>query len=74
MNQTRSTTMAMAAPPEGVLAGESVPRENTLDEREKRTVAELANEMKGRPGYAELTDEERRAKAREKLLDREVIA
>jgi hypothetical protein len=66
MNGRTTTGMVDEVPP-GVTAGESVPMENSLDAREQAKVDRLAAEMKGRAAYADLSDQERRQRARDRL-------
>jgi len=58
----------MAAPPEAVEVGESVPHENSLDEMEEAAVQSLVAEMKTRPAFNGKSDDELREIAKEKLL------
>ena len=59
-------TKAFRHPPEGVLAGESVPRENEESEVDDSEIEEIMNELKqrGEP-YLSMSKEERREKALE---------
>jgi len=64
----------LAKPPEGVIAGESVPRENGLSDKEKEIVWRFVGKMKskGKP-FVDMKDSELRKKAEEKLVERGVI-
>lgn len=57
-------------PPEGVVAGESIPRENEEQAVSDSLVNRLAHEMKAHPAYSDLTKDERYALAAEKLENR----
>lgn len=57
----------LAAPPEGVLAGESVPRVNDQEDVEQAAVDELVGVLKGHPAYQGRPDPELAEIAREKL-------
>lgn len=64
----------MAPPPEGVIAGESVPRENELSDREEALIQELVGKMKGRgEPFASMSDNELRERAVNKLQEKGVI-
>lgn len=54
-------------PPEGVLAGESVPIENDRFDLETGLVDEAVKILQGRPAYADKSEAELREIAREKL-------
>ena len=58
---------AHSPPPEGVISGDSIPRENEEHDIDHSAVVELANELKTRPGYRERSDDELREIAKEKL-------
>jgi len=60
----------LSKPPEGVVVGESVPRENDERQLKNSLVDRLAHEMKAHPAYRDMTDGERRELAAEKLADR----
>lgn len=45
------TSNGLAEPPEGVLAGESVPRENEIDEHHDAKLEQLANRLKAHPRF-----------------------
>jgi len=66
--------IGMSSPPEGVLAGESVPRENELTDKEESMIEKLANQMieKGEP-YTKMSESERKQKAKEVLQSKGVI-
>jgi len=61
--------MPLAEPPEGVLVGESVPRENQQAELEEHAVQRLAAALKTRPRYRDYSEAERLEIAREKLQE-----
>jgi hypothetical protein len=42
----RAQSHALTRPPEGVTAGESIPRENELDDRHEQLVDQLVSQMK----------------------------
>lgn len=54
-------------PPDGVLAGENVPRENDRDDLQQGAVDEMVGVLKTHPAYHGRTDDELREIAREKL-------
>lgn len=58
---------ALAEPPEGVLVGESVPRENEQDDIEQAAIEEMVGLLKTRPAYRAKSDSELREIAKEKL-------
>lgn len=59
----------LTKPPEGVLAGENVPRENEkLDREEREAVDRMVAIMKTREAYREKRDSKLREMAKEKLL------
>ena len=62
----KGNTRAFRQPPEGVLAGESVPRENEESEVDDSEIEEIMNKLKqrGEP-YISMSHEERREKALE---------
>ena len=66
--------MGTSEPPEGVVAGENVPRENELTDKEESMIEELANQMvaKGEP-YVSMSQDERESKAQEVLQSKGVI-
>jgi len=66
-------TEGLAPPPEGVLTGESVPRENERTEKERVAIQRLARTMKGYPAFSDLSDAELREKAVQRLQQRGVI-
>ena len=68
------TSSGMAEPPEGVLVGESVPRENELSDKEEAIVQEFIGQMKarGRP-FVAMSDKELRERAENKLVEKGVI-
>lgn len=57
----------LAEPPEGVITGDSVPRENEDADRERAAVDEMVGVLKGHPAHQGKTDDELREIAREKL-------
>lgn len=58
-----------AEPPEGVLSGDSIPRENEATERaEREAVDRLVAQLKTRPGFQRYSDDKLREIAKEKLL------
>lgn len=59
----------LAEPPEGAIVGESVPRENEDDDRHDQAVEELVGWMKGHPAFADLSESEIEAAAREKVKE-----
>lgn len=73
MNQ-QSDDRALTPPPEGVISGDSIPRENELDDREEQKVQEFIGvaKSKGEP-WVSMTDEELREKAIETLAEHGVI-
>jgi RNase H-fold protein (predicted Holliday junction resolvase) len=54
-------------PPEGVVAGEDVPKENDEYQEREAKIDEMANALKTREEYREYSQEERREIARQKL-------
>ena len=70
----KGNMVGVSPPPEGALVGESVPRENTLTEREESMIEEVANQMvsKGEP-YTLMSQGEREEKAKELLQSNGVI-
>jgi len=64
-----SPTRGLAEPPEGALAGESVPRENEEEERRRAAVEQLVGAMKGHPRYEGRSDAELEDAAHE-LIER----
>lgn len=59
----------LTKPPEGVLAGENVPRENErLERKEREAVDRMVAEMKMREAYRDKDEGELREIAKEKLL------
>lgn len=66
---TPGASRGLSEPPEGVLAGESVPRENEEDERYRTELETIANTLKGIPAYAHLSESELRSVAREKFME-----
>lgn len=60
------STNPFRTPPEGVLTGESVPRENEESEVDDSEIEEIMNELKqrGEP-YLSMSEQERREKALE---------
>lgn len=58
---------AFSPPPEGVISGDSIPRENEEDDVEHSSVVELANQLKTKPGYKRKPDDELMEIAKEKL-------
>jgi len=58
----------LAEPPEGVIAGDSIPRENELTDREEQMIQEAVGIMKTKDAYARMGDDELREKAKEILL------
>jgi len=71
---TQGEIEGFAKPPEGVIAGENIPRENELTDREEQMIEELANQMmeKGEP-YITMSQEERKQKAQDILQSKGVI-
>jgi len=63
-----SESKGMARPPEGVVTGDSVPRENELTDRQEAAVSELAGVLKTHPAYQDRAESELREIAKEKLL------
>lgn len=61
------TASGLAAPPEGVLAGESVPRENDTESVEQAVVDGLVGVLKTHPAYHGRPDSKLEEIAREKL-------
>lgn len=57
----------LAAPPEGVIAGESVPAGSEPDNYDRAAVERLAHSLKARPGYRRRSDAELYEIARDKL-------
>lgn len=71
---TGGKIIGLGSPPEGVVAGESVPRENELTDKEESMIEELANQMVGRGEvYAKMSQKEREKKAQEVLQSNGVI-
>lgn len=64
---TGAEAAGLSAPPEGVLAGESVPRENDEEDVEQAAVDELVGLLKTNPAYHGRPDSELEEIAREKL-------
>ena len=60
----------MSEPPEGVISGESVPRENELDDKEEQAIQEVIGELKaqGKP-WSIMTDDEIRGRVKDHLVD-----
>lgn len=63
----------LTEPPEGVLAGESVPRENEREAKREAAISRLAAELKEHPAYADWSAQERREAAVKRLEDLGVI-
>lgn len=57
-----------STPPEGVVSGDSIPRENELTDREERVITEAVGILKTHPAYEGQSDDELREIAKEKLL------
>ena len=72
--RAKGSSTEMVEPPEGVLSGDSIPRENELDDKEKMMVDELVSKMKqrGKP-YTEMSDGRLEEMAQDKLVDKGVI-
>lgn len=62
-----SSQNGLSAPPEGALAGESVPRENDQEDVEDAALDEAVGILKTRPEYHGRSDDELREIARDKL-------
>lgn len=62
-----SNTAPFSPPPEGVVSGDSIPRENEEKDVEWSKVIELANTLKTHPGYGRKADDELLEIAKEKL-------
>lgn len=60
----------MTEPPEGALSGESVPRENGLDDREEQAIQEVVAKLKskGEP-WIKMSDSEIRKRVKDHLVD-----
>lgn len=71
---TQGKIEGFAKPPEGVIAGENVPRENELTDKEEQMIEKLANQMmeNGEP-YTLMSQEEREQKAQDVLQAKGVI-
>jgi len=71
----RNNVIGVSTPPEGVISGDSIPRENELTEKEESLIEELANQMteNGKP-YTEMSQREREKKAQKILQDNGVIS
>ena len=71
---TQGETEGFAKPPEGVIAGENVPRENELTDKEESLIEEVANQMleNGEP-YISMSQEGRKQKAQDILQANGVI-
>lgn len=63
----RGDSAGLAEPPEGVLAGESIPRVNEGEDVEQAKVDEMAGTLKSRPEFQDHSDEELEEIARRKL-------
>lgn len=63
-----NSNTGLAEPPEGVISGDTIPRENETTEMEVAAVDEMVGEMKGHPAYYGRSDDELREIAKEKLL------
>jgi len=59
------TTAALSEPPEGVVTGDSVPRENEDDDWDTTAIDRIVATLKTREEYREMKDERVREKARE---------
>lgn len=60
----------MSKPPEGVVAGETVPVESEPDEAARQAIEHVMNHIKARhPSGAEMSESERREKAKAWLRD-----
>lgn len=64
-----SPNRGLSEPPEGVLSGDSIPRENEEDDLNRAKVESIAGEMKKHPRFEGRTDAERREAAR-KMIER----
>lgn len=58
----------LAEPPEGAIAGSSVPRENDGDDIGQAVLDEVVGMLKTHPAYEGKTDDDLREIAKEKLL------
>lgn len=58
----------LTRPPEGVIEGDSIPRENEEEEIERAAIDEMVGILKGHPAYRGKGDSELREVAKEKLL------
>lgn len=67
---TNHTGASTVEPPEGVIAGESVPQESELDEIERQIIDEMVAILKTRPAYQGRSDDDLRDIAHEKLQER----
>lgn len=63
----RTAGGALAEPPEGVIAGDSVPRENDADDIEQQFIDEMVGLLKTHQAYVGKSDAELREIAKEKL-------
>lgn len=61
------STRGYEEPPEGVVSGDTVPRENDQKARHEGRVDRLSTEMKAHPAYCDKSEGERREIAREKI-------
>lgn len=69
-----SGQQGMARPPEGAISGDSVPRENELDDSEEQTVQEVIGELKGKgEPWINMSDNEIRERVKDRLVDKGVI-
>lgn len=62
----------LSEPPEGALVGESVPRENEEEDRYEQKVQEAVGIMKTMPAYQDLSDDELRERAEERMKEVEI--
>lgn len=62
-----SSQHGLSEPPEGALAGETVPRENDEEEVDRALLDEAVGILKTRPEYHGRSDDELREIARDKL-------
>ncbi|AFD02304.1 putative protein 23 [Haloarcula hispanica icosahedral virus 2] len=60
-------TQGLSKPPEGVVSGDSIPRENEQSEQQRAAIETLVGLLKARPGYKRLDDDEIREIAKERL-------
>ena len=71
---TQGEMEGFRTPPDGVIAGENIPRENEVTQQEETMIEKLANQMveRGEP-YISMSQDERKQKAQDILQSKEVI-